>query len=396
VRILVTAGPSFGHVNPVLPVALAARRAGHDVVVATGAELVAHVREFGLPVWQVGPSRAENDAAFRAAHPNVDALSPSRRMQTAITALFTEPAAPRAADLLDRTRTWRPDVVVHELSEPAGAVVAARTGARHVVQGLGLPVSRPLWDATFGPGFARLCASFDVPELTERLFDATYLDIWPASLRPVAPAWADARPLRPVGGQAAAAAEWDAGRLDALPHERTVHLTLGTIFSDAPGVLDTALTALRELPVNLVVTVGPQGDPTRFGPQPPHVLVERYVPHDLLLPRCALLVGHGGAGITLAGLAHGLPQLVLPQGLDQFVNADLCVRAGAALVVRPDELSRGTVGDAAEQLLDDPGFGDVARRVSVEIAAMPAADEVLAGVCATSPADRPFARTDDG
>jgi UDP:flavonoid glycosyltransferase YjiC (YdhE family) len=387
VRILVTSSPSYGHVNPVLPVALAARRAGHDVVVATGAELVEHVRGFGLPVWQVGPSRAENDAAFRAAHPNIDALSPARRMQTAMAGLFTEPAGPRAADLLDRTRTWCPDAVVHEVSELAGAVVAARTGARHVVQGLGLPVSRPLWDATFGPGFARLCASFDLPELTERLFDATYLDIWPASLRPVAPAWPDTRALRPVGGQATAPAEWDAGRLDALPYERTAHLTLGTIFSDAPGVLDTALAGLRELPLNLVVTVGPQGDPARFGPQPPHVLVERYVPHDLLLPRCALLVGHGGAGITLAGLAHGLPQLVLPQGLDQFVNADLCARAGAALVVAPDELSPCRVNSAAEQLLDEPGFTEVARRVSAEIAAMPTAPAVVTALCDPTPTD---------
>jgi UDP:flavonoid glycosyltransferase YjiC (YdhE family) len=117
------------------------------------------------------------------------------------------------------------------------------------------------------------------------------------------------------------------------------------------------------------------------------VLVERYVPHDLLLPRCALLVGHGGAGITLAGLAHGLPQLVLPQGLDQFVNADLCARAGAALVVAPDELSPCRVNSAAEQLLDEPGFTEVARRVSAEIAAMPTAPAVVTALCDPTPTD---------
>ena len=33
---------------------------------------------------------------------------------------------------------WRPDLVVHEVSELAGAIAAARTGARHVVHGITL------------------------------------------------------------------------------------------------------------------------------------------------------------------------------------------------------------------------------------------------------------------
>lgn len=48
------------------------------------------------------------------------------------------------------------------------------------------------------------------------------------------------------------------------------------MFNEAPGVLETetAIAGLRELPLNLVVTSGPGTDPARFGPQPPHVLIE--------------------------------------------------------------------------------------------------------------------------
>jgi UDP:flavonoid glycosyltransferase YjiC (YdhE family) len=35
-RILISAGPMYGHVNSVLPLAEAAQRAGHEVVLATG------------------------------------------------------------------------------------------------------------------------------------------------------------------------------------------------------------------------------------------------------------------------------------------------------------------------------------------------------------------------
>ena len=33
----------------------------------------------------------------------------------------------------------------------------------------------------------------------------------------------------------------------------------------------------------------------------------------------------------LGAMAHGLPQLMLPQGADQFRNAEIAVRTGAAL-----------------------------------------------------------------
>jgi len=185
--------------------------------------------------------------------------------------------------------------------------------------------------------------------------------------------WPRTQPLRPVGGPAAPGQRlpWD-----ALPHAKTVHLTLGTIFADAPGVLEAAVAGLRELPVNLVVTVGPQGDPARFGPQPPHVRVERYVPHELLLPVCDLLVDHAGAGILLAGFRHGLPQLLLPQGIDQFGNADAARKAGAALSLT--EVTAEDVAEAAQRLLDEPGFAVAARAVQAEIADMPSADETVA------------------
>jgi UDP:flavonoid glycosyltransferase YjiC (YdhE family) len=370
VRILMTAEPSFGHVNPVLPLARAAQRAGHDVVVATGAELTDHVRRHGLPVWQVGRSRADVDARFRAANPDLDRLGFEQRVARMADGLFVQAADDRIPDLLARTAEWRPDVVISETGELAGAVVAARTGARHVVHGVSTPPPRPLWDAAFGAGYARLCRSWEVPD---RLLDAVYLDIWPKSLAAEPCVWPRTQPLRPVGGPAAPGERlpWD-----DLPHAKTVHLTLGTIFADAPGVLEAAVAGMRELQANLVVTVGPHGDPARFGPQPPHVVIERYVPHELLLPVCDVLVDHAGAGILLAGFRHGLPQLLLPQGIDQFGNAEAAERAGAGLALV--EVTAEAVAGAAQRLLDEPGFTAAARAVQDDIAAMPSADETVA------------------
>jgi sterol 3beta-glucosyltransferase len=41
------------------------------------------------------------------------------------------------------------------------------------------------------------------------------------------------------------------------------------------------------------------------------------VPHDWLFPRCSLVVHHGGAGTTAAGLRSGKPNVVVPFAADQ-------------------------------------------------------------------------------
>ena len=40
-------------------------------------------------------------------------------------------------------------------------------------------------------------------------------------------------------------------------------------------------------------------------------------PHDWLLPRCSMIIHHGGAGTTSAGLRAGIPNIVVPFMADQ-------------------------------------------------------------------------------
>ena len=51
-------------------------------------------------------------------------------------------------------------------------------------------------------------------------------------------------------------------------------------------------------------------------------------PHDWLLPQCAAVIHHGGAGTTAAGLRFGKPTLVCPFFADQFMWGFFVERAG--------------------------------------------------------------------
>jgi UDP:flavonoid glycosyltransferase YjiC (YdhE family) len=236
------------------------------------------------------------------------------------------------------------------------------------------------------PALAALAAPWHAARVWQRLLDATYLEVSPPALRAQGERlWPTAQPLRPC---AAAALPGDRlpAAFDALPFERTVALSLGTVFNGAYDVFDAALAGLRTLRVNVVAITGPGSDPTRLGPQPRHVLVERCVPYAMLLPRVDALLSHGGAGGVFAALGRGLPQLLMPQGADQHTNAQACVRAGAALAIDTAPVHAGDVAAMTARLLDEPQYARAADAVRRQIVDMPDAAAVLELLLARDPA----------
>lgn len=137
------------------------------------------------------------------------------------------------------------------------------------------------------------------------------------------------------------------------------------------GIFEAILDGLRGEDVNVVVTVGADRDPRQLGPHPGHVVVARYIPLDLLLGRCCVVVAHAGAGTLLATLAAGLPSLLIPIGTEQVANAVLAKGAGVADVVAAEDIWPEMVRDAVRRLLQYPAYRHRAQIIGAEIGAMP-------------------------
>jgi UDP:flavonoid glycosyltransferase YjiC (YdhE family) len=88
------------------------------------------------------------------------------------------------------------------------------------------------------------------------------------------------------------------------------------------------------------------------------------------------VVHHGGSGTALAAAAAGLPQVVMPQGADQFQNAEFLAQLGVARAVLP-----GTTEDVLatfmRDALADLQMKQAAIRLAEEIAEMPSAADVV-------------------
>jgi UDP:flavonoid glycosyltransferase YjiC (YdhE family) len=139
-------------------------------------------------------------------------------------------------------------------------------------------------------------------------------------------------------------------------------------------VFAVILEGLGQEDVNVIVTIGADQDPSALGPQPANVHVEGFIPQSALLPHCDVVINQGGTAIFEI-LAHALPLVVLPRGANQFNNAEACVTAGVARSLLPAEVTPGAVRAAVRALIDEPTYGERARSVASEIAAMPGPED---------------------
>jgi len=377
-RILVVSSPLTGHLSPMLPVIGALIAAGDEVLVASG-PATAHLAE------RVGAqfSRAGNDSDVwfarlgeRTRGNPGDGIAPERINHYFVPRLFGEiGAADMIDDVVVAANEFGPDVVLFESVAFAGPLTADLLGVPgvqhlwgpvlpHEVFVLANDAVSPIW-RSFGrdvPGYAGVYRDLTVaicpPSLEARQVPAG--DV--VALRPSAPPQHEAtRGARPV-----------------------VYVTLGTFFNGNTDIFRKILDGLADQPVDVVVTVGSDQDPSALRPAPGNARIERFVPQADLLPTCSVIVHHGGAGTTFGALAHGIPQVIVPQGADNYDNAAMCERAGMAVVLRPDEFSARSVAEGVSAVLRDPRFLQAALLTADEIATMADPAEVAGMVRAYS------------
>jgi MGT family glycosyltransferase len=153
-----------------------------------------------------------------------------------------------------------------------------------------------------------------------------------------------------------------------------VYLTFGSVAPTMdyfPGVYRDAIDALAMLPVRVLVTVGRDRDPRELGPLPPSVHVARWVPQADVMPHAAAIVCHGGSGTVRAGLAEGVPMVVLPLFADQPYNARRIAELGAGIVLEP---GADGLADAVSSVIADPSYREAARQVAEDTRRLPTVD----------------------
>lgn len=135
---------------------------------------------------------------------------------------------------------------------------------------------------------------------------------------------------------------------------RTVYLSLGTVLNWQPGIAKAVAVAAHALGVTLIMAVGGLADDPEFRAALPRTTqVHRYVPQLAVLRNVHVFVTHGGANSVTEGLAHGIPLLVIPLGLEQGLQRYFVERAGVGIGMLPAEVTVESCRAALAELLRD-------------------------------------------
>ncbi len=358
-----------------LALATACRERGHEVAWAAHASACASLRAAGFEATEAGLPEGITSEGLAERYPELMALPAAERPMFLFAKIFgPDRAGPMLDDLLPIVDSYGPALLVCDQAEFAGPLAAARAGIPNVTHGFG----HPLPAERVARASDEMAGLWEAHGLESRpyagAYDHLYLDIYPPSLEIEDSSHIETvQPLRPGAAPAAEAADspW------AEPGDPLVYVTFGTVWNSDIELLRTVLAGVSARPVRVVFTCGPGKDVDALGEQPPNVHVADYIPQAQLLPHCAAVVSHAGSGTFLAALASGLPQLLLPQAADQFLNARAGAQAGAGIAIEPEQLTAAAITDALAELLSEPAYREAAQRLSTEIAAMPGHDEVV-------------------
>ncbi|MWK40682.1 DUF1205 domain-containing protein [Actinomadura sp. J1-007] len=165
--------------------------------------------------------------------------------------------------------------------------------------------------------------------------------------------------------------------LNEPPPAPRVLMTLGVSMSDWQELQVMSIERVQEvldsvagLDMELVLTL-----PTAFREKldrvPRNTRIVEFAPFHAVLPTCAAMIHHGGAGTFYNALLAGTPQLLITKVPDALHKRAYLAETGAGLSIPPDEVTGPKVRESLARLLDDPSFRAGAERIRREVLDQP-------------------------
>src|SRR4051794_21760076 len=143
-KVLCTCCPGHGHFHPMLPVAIALTGAGHEVRFSSAAEFCPIIEKHGFGTIAAGLGQASATAETVRRHPQLETMRGDPRARALLVpALFAGVRLEYTlSTLVPAAVDFGPDVVVHDMMEFNGPIVADALNVPHASVSYG-PVMPP-------------------------------------------------------------------------------------------------------------------------------------------------------------------------------------------------------------------------------------------------------------
>ncbi|MFI9812601.1 glycosyltransferase [Saccharothrix variisporea] len=366
-RILFVVGGSSGVIFSLIPLAQAARNAGHQVFLAGPYDVMHTITAAGLPAVSVSElSMMDTYVDRKGDFQQIPKDLHERYLFNG--RCFGRFAAGCFDGLLELADRWRPDLVVGGALAFAAPLVAAHAGVPYVKHAVDMGEPRMIdlsAAAELGPELERL-GLYDMPRAD------LWVDTTPPSLRV-----ADAPPaqlMRYVPYTTSRVLEpwmYTKGDRPRLLVSAGSRVTPDRDFDTLSGLV----AKVSQLDVELLIGA-PEDVAEKLRPLPDNVRAG-WLPLDVLAPTCDLVMHHAGGNTVLGNMAHGVPQVLIPY-LPYVVDySTRLAEYGAAKIVDPEEDTAENIAQALREVLETPSYRERARELAAEMAALPTPAQVV-------------------
>lgn len=336
--------PAHGHVNPSLPVVQALVERGHNLVYYNSEAFREAIEQTGAQFRPyAGPTASQDDIVRLLQGGNL----------ASVTVLLLEMSVAVLPQLLDELQEDPPDLIIHDSIALWGYMVAKLLDMPSVASITHFILDGTALKPSFRETLHLIRLALPVLPRMLRLRGQLKKHYGPQIFQP--------GPLLPVRGDhsivfTAAALQPQSTWVDDSFHfvgpsikmdtrsasdfpfdwlsgAPLVYVSLGTIHHSNTAFFDMALEALSEFDGQVVMSIGKQASIEAFGPTPANMLLRHTVPQLEILQRCDVFITHGGMNSIHESLFYNVPMIVVPQQMEQLLNARVVIKQGAGIVL---------------------------------------------------------------
>ena len=354
--------PFHGHVNPTLPLMRELVRRGEDVIY------------FSSPAFEKVISAT--GARYRA-YENLGAFEQSRAATHIIHLgnLVADTTYALLPEVLSTVEAEKPDYMIFDMSAPWGGIASRRYGIPALASFPHLPfywrtilndrrvLRKGLQSIKPGYGYwrklqrqtAKIVKDFklrdpkDINVLSssaelnivfstryfqpyEQHFDESYLYVGPE--------------IETNRQEAPLEIKKDEGQL-------LIYIAVGTVYRANLQFFQHCLQAFDCKRYSVIMSVGRAVDPADLGPVPKNFTIKQYVPQLAILQNADVFITHGGMNSISEAVYYGVPMIVVPNTIEQALNAARVEQLHAGVYLEPDRLSVEKLLQAVESVLAD-------------------------------------------
>jgi MGT family glycosyltransferase len=179
-----------------------------------------------------------------------------------------------------------------------------------------------------------------------------------------------------VGGQANIPDDKPPQWLTDIPADMPLAMiTLGTVFTGDLGFFSWAAAAAASADLMPIVVLGWANFDVQKKDELKEVLPRgtrllNFAPFDHVLPRCKLMIHHGGMGTTHYAIVHGLRQIVVPHAADQRIQAQRVAQSKLGLNLTAFDVQKGQLQEGAKAIMEADWVGANCQRFAEQMAAL--------------------------